>query len=435
MPILAKSRLIALLCAMLAVPTTGLAAKEAGPVVYRMKQGDTLNNLAKRYLKSPAYAKRVQRYNRIADPRRIPVNTRLRIPRSLLSSTPVRLVVAKFSGRVLIDGKPIKANQVLREDSVITTQANGFVTLRAPSFNGKISMPSNSSAQLLKSRRYKLGEILDVDFKVLRGRGSASSPTLKGQSGLRMRTNVAVTAVRGTEFRVAHDEDANASLTEVVEGEVGVAAGGEERATPQGFGVPLSETGIGPTEELLPAPNFVDPFAMQMGKDLSFELVPLAGATGYRVQVSRDADFLDIVTEKVVQGTAVELDSLDDGRYNVRARAISETGLEGLSQDETLSFRRKRAGVSGNAAQSPLLNGFRFDWVPEGEGTNVYAFQLWRKGDQETLLVDETGLTDTSIVLTDLENATYQWRVAVMQAEGDGLLKVWGDTKSLVVSD
>ncbi|MEP0188905.1 MAG: FecR domain-containing protein [Erythrobacter sp.] len=434
MPILAKSRLIALLCAVLAMPTTGLAAKEAGPVVYRMKQGDNLNAIAKRYLKRPSDAQRVQRFNRIANPRRIPVNMRLRIPRNLLSSTPVRLEVFKFSGRVLIDGKPVSLKQVLREDSVITTQANGFVTLQAK-FGGKISLPSNSSARLLKARRYKLDRILDVDFKVLRGRGSASSPTLKGQDSLRMRTNVAVTAVRGTEFRVAHDEAADASLTEVVEGEVGVAAGGEERATPQGFGVPLSTTGIGPTEELLPAPELVEAGRIQTGKDLSFELMPVAGATAYRLQIAKDPGFLDIVSEKVVEGNVAQLEGLNDGRYNVRARGIAASGIEGLSQEVAYSFRRKRAGVSGTAAKSPLLDGFRFDWVPEGEGTSAYAFQLWRKGELETLLVDETGLNETSIVLTDLANGTYNWRVAVMQAEAEGLLKVWGETKSLVVSD
>lgn len=434
MPGLAKMRLIALLCALLAVPMTSPAAQEPGPVIYRMKQGDTLNNLAKRYFKNPTYAKRVQRYNRIANPRRIPVNTRLRIPRSYLSSTAVRLRVHKFSGRVLIDGKPVSDKQIMRENSVITTQANGFVTLIAP-FGGQISMPSNSSARLLKARRYKLGGILDVDFKVLRGRGSATSPTLKGQSSLRMRTNVAVTAVRGTGFRMAHDDAVNASLTEVVEGEVGVTAGGEERATAQGFGVPLSETGIGPTEALLPAPEIIDPTNIQTNEELAFELVPLAGASGYRVQVAKDADFLNVVSEAVVDGTAVTMEGLKDGRYNVRARGISATGLEGFSQADAYSFRRKRAGVSGTVAQSELLDGFRFDWVPEGEGTNIFAFQLWRKGDREALLVDETGLTDTSIVLTDLKNATYEWRVAVMQADEDGLLKVWGDTKSLVVSD
>ena len=434
MPILAKSRLIALLCAVLVMPTTDLAAKEAGPVVYRMNQGDNLNAIAKRYLKRPSDARRVQRFNRIVDPRRIPVNTRLRIPRSLLSSTPVRLEVAEFSGRVLIDGKPVSRGQELPENSVLTTQANGFVTLKAK-FGGKISLPSNSSARLLKARRYKLGNILDVDFKVLRGRGSASSPTLKGQDSLRMRTNVAVTAVRGTEFRVAHDEASDASLTEVVEGKVGVAAGGEERATPQGFGVPLSATGIGPTEELLPAPEIIDPGALQKDKDLVFELAPLAGATAYRLQIAKDPDFLDIVSEKVVQGNIARLEGLKDGRYNVRARGIAESGIEGFSQAEAYSFRRKRAGVSGTAAKSPLLDGFRFDWVPEGEGTSAYAFQLWRKGDKEQLLVDETGLSDTSIVLTDLQNGTYEWRVAIMQAEAEGLLKVWGDTKALVVSD
>ena len=430
-------RLIGLVLIVLGLIVFTLAAVPASanddpPVVYRVEKGDTLYNLAQRYLRSHAAARAVQRINRIANPRRLPIGKRLQVPRNLLRYQPVEVRVVAFSGPVRIAGRVPQVGAGLDEGEVITTGPNGFISFQS-NFGGRFTMPSNSTMRLERARRYLMYDILDVDFQVLKGRGEAGSPSLKDQDRLRLRTPRATTAVRGTDFRVAYLDEADVSLTEVTEGSVNVAVGAATQATEAGFGVASTAAGIGAAEMLLAPAQFVTPGKVQTDEALAFTLLPLDRAKAYRVQLARDAGFVDILSEIVTSDLDVTFPGIEDGRYFVRARGVSASAIEGNSRAE--SFRRKRLGVSANAGRSAELDGFLFKWMAIGEGQSSFAFQLWKEGASGDPIVDETGLSATSIMLTDLAPGTYQWRVAVMQAEEEGLLKVWGEPQTLSVSE
>ncbi len=422
------------LCAGTAVPAVANQdSSDGGPISYTVAPNDTLYGIAQRYLVNAESARRVQRLNAVANPRRLSIDSTLMIPRELLRHTPAELRVAAFSGPVVIGGNAPSVGAVLPEGTTVETGRNGFISFTS-GFGGRISLPSNTTARLIKSRRYVLGDTLDVDFAVSRGRANATSPTLQGQDRLRMRTPLAVTAVRGTQFRVAYDpESGTSSLTEVTEGNVQVAAGGETRAAPAGFGVSSSASGVSEPEELLPSPEFLDPGAVQTDESLTFAMAPVAGARGYRVQLARDAGFLDVVTEQLVSTQAATIPSIDNGRYFVRARSISQSGLEGTS--ESYTFLRKRIGVAASAGRSPDYDGFTFNWLPEGDGNATFAFQIWSETDPGTMLVDEVGLTASGMILTNLAPGRYVWRVAASETDPEeGLIKVWGPEQKLVVS-
>ncbi len=415
-----------------------LAANGSDYVTYKIEANDTLLGIAQRYLVNQQSARQVQRFNRISNPRRLRIGSTLRIPRRLLAYRDVRLSVATFSGPVTIDGQAPQRNQQLSVNDRIVTRANGFITFNT-SFGGRISLPSNTAAQLKRSRRYTLGNALDVDFLITRGRANISSPSLNDQDRLQMRTPLAVTAVRGTDFRIGFDpESGEFSLTEVTEGAVNVAAGDEERAAPAGFGIASTPTGVNPPEELLPAPAVSDPGAIQTGETLDFALEPVAGARGYRVQLARDAGFVDVVSERVIDTEETSFPALDDGRYFVRARAIAQSGLEG--QSEAYPFLRKQLGVGASAAASIDDSGYTFAWFAQssedGSAPVTFAFQMWSEDAPDVLLVDEVGLSVTELALTDLAPARYQWRVAAISTDPqEGLIKVWGAPQTLVVSD
>lgn len=427
------------LLAMLAgamVLSAPLSAQDDGFVTYEVRQGDTLYGLSRQYMQREADALRVQRINRIANPRRMPVNTRLRIPREVLRYTNVELRVVGFSGPVNISGRAPTVGTVLGEGQVVTTGRAGFVSFRATN-GGEVSLPSNTKAQLLRARRYVLGNLLDIDFSILGGRGEAKAPKLRSGERFRMRTPTSVTAVRGTEFRVAYEEGAGRTLTEVVEGTVAVAAGADETPTPARFGVASTASGVGTIEALLPPPAMIDPGAVQTGEVLEFVIKPQDSAKGYRTEVARDAGFLEVLGEEVTADGSVTLPPLENGRYFVRSRAISQSDLEGLS--EAYSFRRKRLGVTAQVAQSPLADGYLFKWLAEtaagDEGETFFAFRMWREGEDASPLVDETGMRDTGLVLTDLEPGVYHWQVAAIQAVEEGMLKIWGPEQKLTVSE
>ena len=429
-----KTLMIAGLAALASMATAPAHAQDDGYVEYTVKQDDTLYGIAGDYLINSQSALEVQRINGIRDARRMPINRTLLIPRRLLGYESVELNVLAFSGSVEIAGQAPLVGQTLSEGQLIRTRGNGFVSFAAR-FGGRITVPSNTSARLVKARRYKLGNALDVDFEVIRGRANAISPTLEGGDRLRMRTPVAVTAVRGTNFRIGYDPDnGGASLTEVTEGAVNVAAGGEQGLAPAGFGISSTPEGVSEPEELLPAPGIANPGAIQTKDTLRFAMQPVDGAVGYRVELANGADFLDVISEQVVTTDFVELPSIDNGRYNVRARAIAESGLEGENSD-SYSFLRKRVGASAQAGSSPDFDGFKFGWIPEGGENATFAFQLWDARDPSVLLVDELGLTITQIALTNLTPGRYQWRVAAIESDPEeGLIKIWGEPQALVVS-
>lgn len=416
----------------------GLASAK-GPefLTYSVQEGDTLLQIARDYLKDTSDWPQVQRVNQISDPRRIPIATELKMPRRLLRWDPVVFEVVYFSGAVEIAGQPAAQGLRLGEGQAVVTQAGAYVTfasLAAGGYGGRVSLPSNTNARLIRARRYRLGDTLYVDFGLDKGRGSVFSPSLDGEDELLLTTPRAVTAVRGTQFRVAFDPLADRSVTEVTEGVVSLALDDQEIAASQGFGVATVEGGFAEPEALLPTPKLVDAGAIQMDETLSFRLEPNAQAAAYRVQLARDADFLDVISGQIIAGETAVFEDLPNGRYFVRARAISQSGIEGFAENTT-GFRRKRLGVEAQAGQAQGVDGYLFKWLSVGDPKARFAFQLWRAEDRSAMLVNETGLSEPAMTLTDLAPGVYGWRVAATVPDAEeGLLTVWGPVKTLTIA-
>ena len=430
--------LMALIAAYALTLPAQAAARESEYVRYTVQPGDTLAGLANKYFTTSSAYRQVQRINGIANPRRMPVGKVLRIPRDVLKTTPARLAVASTSGPVQIRSssgvRDAKVGETIRRGDQLLTGRGGFLSLQGAE-GSRVTIPSQSHVKVLSAHRILLTDALDVEFDIVKGRGAFAPPKLNANGRYRVRTPVAVSAVRGTVFRVSFDENGERSTAEVVEGEVELTAGGTEKAIPQGFGTSANAAGVAEVEALLPAPAFEDGSAIQTGETLKFTLDEVAGAVAYRVEIARDPGFVDLVSDAVVDGTELELDGLDNGRYNVRSRAISESGLEGFSSGGD-NFRRQRLGVAASAEASPLADGFKFAWFPAGEGELRYDFQLWKEGETSPPMINEIGLDKHSITLTNLQPATYFWRVAVVKPDSEeGLLRVWGETQKLVVAN
>ncbi|MEO0590874.1 MAG: LysM peptidoglycan-binding domain-containing protein [Pseudomonadota bacterium] len=413
-------------------------AQEPTFLTYRVQEGDTLLQIARDYMRQTSDWPQIQRLNQIKDPRQIPVDTQLRMPRRLLRWDPVIFEVAYFSGAVEIAGQQAKQGDRLSEGQGIVTRAGAYVTFAGRvvgGYGGRVSLPSNTKARLIQARRYALGDTLFVNFGLDDGRASVFSPSLEGEDELLLTTPRAVTAVRGTEFRAVFEPGADRAVTEVTEGVVALVSEDQEIAAAQGFGVATQEGGFAEPEALLPTPKLVDAGVIQMDETLSFQLETDAKAAAYRFQLSRDADFLDIIAGQVVaEGNAV-FDGLPNGRYYVRARAISPNGIEGFA-DNVTGFRRKRLGVSAEAGPAAGVDGYLFKWLSVGDANARFAFQLWQGEDRSAMIVNETGLTTPAVTLTDLAPGAYRWRVAVVVPDAEeGLLKVWGPAKKLTIAE
>lgn len=413
-------------------------AQNDAPVAYRMQAGDTLYALASQYFVSERAALQVQRLNKIDNARLIPVGAVINVPRSLLKWDAVPLTVDSFAGQVTIMRGQTRITpsqgQVIGRNTVVSTGARSFISLRGEGRTA-VSLPSNSRVQIRRARRYRIDNSLDVDLRVLQGRGEIIAPKLNDGERFRTGTPLAVTAVRGTQFRVGFDEESALALTEVVEGLVEISADGASISAEQGLGVASNQQGLGEAENLLTAPVISDRSATQTGETVEFAITPIEGAVGYRTQIATDVTFFDVIDERVSSDVEIEFADLKDGRFSVRSRAIAQSGLEGFWQSGDASFRRKRVGTSAQAEAAPFADAFKFGWSPAGAGPTYTAFQMWRKDTPETLIVDEVGLETSGVYISDLPNGIYSWRVATSVIDAEDVIKIWSEPRDLTVTE
>ena len=413
-------------------------------IAYVFKLGDTLFGLANKYLRKQSDYFAVQRINRIANPRQIPVGKTLRIPVYLLKYRPSDASLSAFRGDVSIvtGGQHLTPVQGLSvaEGSQIKTAARSFLTLQLED-GSRISLPSNSHVRITRLRHILLTDSVDYEIAVDKGRiRSKVAPLLKKADRYRVRTPVAVSAVRGTDYRTRVDEISGTAFSETVEGEVVVAAGeslssGPMVSIPAGTGAAATVTGALAKAELLSPPELLDPAKVQSEAELQFAVVPRDTSIGHRIVIASDAGFVDLVAEVQEQGAVIDLPPIPNGRYYAKVTALAADGFEGMPA--TYSFKRQLSTLGGSADAGDF--GYRFKWFGEGEGQRFYRLQILKDSKTAVPIIDEAGLSTDTVTLSDLADGEYYWRVGVIQFPGDPedreAIEKWTDFEKLTVAN
>lgn len=415
--------------AILAIATATAATAAPRPpqpmASYVVRQGDTLYTLAAQYFVGQNDFATVQRINHIANPYRIPVGRTLNIPKHLLRRELTAARVKTFSGPVVVtvagSKAAIKVGLPIGETSTIETGANAFLTL-ALADGSIVSIPSQSRVQVQRLRRIVMTGAVERDFAIERGRARAIvTPMPDPDSSFHITTPVAVSAVRGTEYRVGYDPAEQEATTEVIEGKVAFASSDKHRnlLIPAGFGTSSDSAAPNTPIALLGAPVLVQPGRTQHEPELAFALEPMAAAKGYHVTIARDAGFLDVIREEETATPSTQMASLPDGTYFVRVSATDANGLEGLA--ETYAFERRLNNVrtAMDQKQDRGHRYYQFRWDAQGQGIPRFRFQLGTCGEAAAPLVDEVSLDTRSITIRDLPAGTYCWRVmSLLFADG-----------------
>ncbi len=412
----------------------------AATVLYRVKAGDNLYELAERYLTRVESHAAVQRLNAIADPRRLRPGSLIRIPRALLRQEPLRATVQSYRGIATVQRGSARQNIAvgmrLGEGDLVETAEKSFVSLRLPD-DSTVVMPSRSSVRIERLRRTLLGGAVDRLFSIVKGRARATvTPMSDPDSRFDMSTPMAVSAVRGTEFRMSFDPGARRTTTEVTEGKVAFArATGDSMAS---SGSQLVTTGFGTATDLaepvalLDAPGLVRPGRVQDEEKLRFELRPIDGALRYHVQISRDAGFLELLDDAETATPIAELEPVANGTYFVRATAIDARGLEGMPATYGFERRINRVEASVEDVRNGRHREYLFRWRTPDAPSAQYRFQLFAESGSDPI-VDEAGLTSTSFVVADLPGGSYRWRVMTLHFAGGRPYDSWSAFQELRV--
>jgi hypothetical protein len=426
-----------LLGAIIALVTTEVAAAApARPAefLYTVKPGDTLIGLANRGFKSPGDYLVAQRHNRIGNPRALRPGSTLRIPTRILKVRPIGAKVIAFRGDAAVGGGPAHVGQAIVEGMALRTGADAFLTIELAD-GSLVTLPSRSTMRVVGLHVVVLTGSVVKSFELLRGRAETDvQRARKADERFEIRTPVSVAAVRGTKFRVTFGEQSAAAGASVLEGLVGVEAGTASVAVPEGKGVVASASGPGPIVPLLSKPEVLAPGKVQDEEIVTFALAPLAGAATYRMQLAKDAGFIEIFAEAEGRTPALAFSGVPNGTLFARATGISPEGIEGFPAVFTFERRLNSIKAEVNEPdQCPALRCLRFRWRTGGEGERRYRFQLVASPG-EIPIIDEPEMQATELVVTDLPGGTYYWRVESILIEGGRRQSKWTDYQELRVA-
>lgn len=393
------------------------APDAADEFIYYTRPGDTLIGLGRRLLVDPGHWHGLQVRNAIRLPRRMPIGTALHIPRAWLRQEIESATVVSVNGSASRDGSPVKAGDVLAQGARLATR-QGFLTLKLAD-GSLVTLDPDGTMILERLVRYAAGS-RDTLLRLQSGRVETRVQP-QGKSGrFQIRTPVAVSAVRGTEFRRGLEGN-GIDLTEVTGGTVAVTGVGRTSVVevPENFGTVSDATGPHAPIRLLPPPDLGATQSMDDAQ-ATIDFPPVEGASGYIGQVAADERFEHIVAEARATKPPVNFGAIADGRYWVRVRSTDAHGLSG--PDAMVSVQRHRPL---DAPAPRVLNGpdiqtgdhAKLAWEPV-ESAAGYRVQ-WANGVDPASggAVDESRTQEPSMDIP-LDPGRYGWRVAAVDAGG-----------------
>ena len=403
--------------------------------------GDTLISLAARWVAEPHDWRDLQRYNVLANPRRLVPGTALRVPSAWLRRQSTQAQVVFVQGDTSYrSGKlgawlPLVIGATLGGQDALRTGPGAAVSLRFADGSRVLVVPQ-SEVQLEQLQRVNPSGQSEIKLRLERGNIDVLvQPGAPRPPRFEVVTPSVHLGVRGTDFR-AHASDQgdaqdDASRVEVLHGQVAAGAGDAPPSAANGvridagFGV-VAQPGVplGPPLALLPAPDLADLPGLVERLPLHLAWLAQDGATGYRAQVLEPAG----PESASGQDTRLRLDGrfaqpqaewdgqaqLPDGEYLLRVRGVGPQGLEGA--DATRPFRLKARPIPPlprRPAASALLRGGQVILAWDAAATSArQRLQVATMADFAAPLFDKT-LPDRSASHTlSLAPGRYYWRLA-----------------------
>lgn len=394
---------------------------------YEVRPGDSLWDIASRYLRDIKDLPALARLNGMTDPRRMPPGAAVRIPLSLMREVMVAGTVFSVTGEVLrrapqsAAANPVRAGQKFNERDVLQAGVGGAATLLLPD-GSKIRMAEGAELEVLRMRRFADTMLFDSRLRLARGRVETEVRPLGPGGRFEILTPAAVTSVRGTDYRV-RTADAT-SVTEVVEGRVGFGNDLGTTEVPGGFGA-RADAGQppAPPRPLLPGPDLAAVPSVLGATPARLSFGAVADAARYRVQAAADPDFAQPTLDLVVDGPGLPLPATPDGALHLRVRAIDSDGIEGLEARRTIRVAAPPGSAELTLPEARHLAGagpVRFAWkVPAG----VVRSRLEFARDREFTRIVESRETEGSELLVEPpfgDDRRLYWRVTALGRETAG---------------
>lgn len=415
------------------LPAWGAAPPAPEMYDYPAVKGDTLTGISQRFLENGNAWRQLLKYNRIANPDQISPGAIVHIPIEWMKrdAAPASTVTARGDVTVVRNGAPVKldAGAPIAKGDEVRTGGDGYVVIRLAD-GSVLKLPADSSLSVQNTEKVRDTDAVRSKMQLLKGRVEAVVTKFKGSGNrFEVTTEQAVAGVRGTEFRVATGGGATAS--EVLEGSVGLdgegAAAGKSALLAAGFGSKVGGAEVLPPVQLL-APPALGTLPLQERLVVRFTFPPLDGAVKYRGQISRDANFFEVVADSVVDTPNLRFAGLDDGPYFLRARGIDANGLEGRDAVYPFSVKaRPEPPLVSAPVDKTKVRGspVEFAWAMIDDGA-TYRIQVARDAAFSQIAFEAADIKDTKIS-APLPVGDYYWRIRTFYKNDLG---PWSDVRS-----
>jgi hypothetical protein len=309
-------------------------------VVYKIKPGDTLQQLSQKYMQLPVDMTALQKSNQLSDINRLSINAELRIPRHMLKYNPSSATVMGIAcaSPIRVNDKALSNGDMLREGAVIDVPPECNVALLLED-GSSVRLPSGATLKLTTLRKNLIESAPQVRLDLIKGRieldvnKKGRTPT----TPFEIHTPLSVMGVRGTEFRVGFSPDDSSAQVEVLEGIVQTQGSSDNQAKniTEGLGVPLSSEGKAlDIEKLLPPPTFASA-QNTTGAPPSFvvQLSAIEQANYYVAQIAGTANFSGPSKRENLLAPEIFIDRLSKQATFYQLTSISNSGLMGTTQN------------------------------------------------------------------------------------------------------
>ena len=378
--------------------------------IHEVEQGETLWDIAEKYLGDPLEWQQLQQGSEVVEPRLLQPGTQIVIPGAVgvFPATVLHLEGEGWRERAAGGDQPLKEGMTLDEGEVIRTGAGAHLSLEFAD-GSRVVLPSLTAVTLSAGPGRAPRVILrDGEVEAYVQPGSQ-------RRRLEVETPVGVLGVRGTHFRVRNGDER--ALTEVLEGRVASSrAQSSGPAIEAGYGLVLKPSGPLDTVELLPAPAQAEQRQLvKAGPRWQVRATPVRGAASYHAQVSATSDFLQIMQSQSAEQPAFDFPGLEAAFYHVRIAAVDGEGLRGMPGSFVLANR----GFDPSVRVEEIPGGVEFHWRrPMGWR---YGFQVAVDEDFRHPFADRRGLAGQGVMIGRLPPGRYYWRLFLDSDKAENL--------------
>ncbi len=446
-------------CALLALGLAGLRCAQAqimptprgGDVIaHRIVAGDTLEQLAARYLGDHRQWLQLQSHNGVADPYRLRPGSVLEIPVRLLRAATATVEFVQGDARasraldhranapdgtVAPPAAALRQGQALQEGDRLELAPDAFVAVRLAD-GSLVRIQSRSDVLLHQMRRKGRAGTVQSVLDLREGSIEASVPPEPGAPPRRLeiRTPTASTSVRGTRFLVQTGAGGSTAAA-VDQGAVAVATAGDAAGAllRPGQGAAVAADGmLAPVRGMLPAPDISAwPALAEDAGWLSLPLPAQPGAVRYQVLLARDAGLEQVLRIGSFTASPLRLAAVEDGNYVLSIRAVDDLGIPGRESRHAL---RVKAHPVAPLYESPAadavvglgLAGLSCTRVVEAARYRIQVTAATAGTGQDAFAhpaIDADALQDCALpaqALAALPAGRYLWRAASVRVLADG---------------